>query len=448
MSRGVTARIPGDTYTNTTNSSDVLAIKEIRTFPNLPDTESFDSVTTLVAELHNLFPSSANVIHDNSPTNTTKAAIIIDVTDTSGNVQHWVRFVRKIPQAGMHGLWSTLRGYRYSKAAANETIPIKPSDLITDENYRSTDELTNDLISGIESQLIGTSDAPLIDIIIDAVVNARVGSTAPIANAAKYSSILAKYAGEYLGPLALIDGGFHDGDTKHMLAALGVDSLKGSTVMFPQSTQFELFDSIIRLPDGRKINISSKIHNGGGAASSLSGVIKRLTPAIEAAYPAGTELMKILGTETAVDGLLTVAAKLGIITNKEKAIVQNFDKSSRNTNGLATANLRELFDTQCVRSTDHINYRTFYHVMCSIANRMNKKINAMPEFRMAMRDTLNSVQYVQLVTSDEITGENAAFNYYTKLPSVFNGELQLFNKSYLTTGIKGRMGFKLKTIRR
>ncbi len=282
-----------------------------------------------------------------------------------------------------------------------------------------------------------------------AVAQARMGQTQDIPGAGKYFNVLQKYAGEYLGPIALtstVGGASVGGDTGKLFAAFEVNNFLGAKIMFPQNVSQELIDSYIQLADGRQVQISSKISTSGGAASSLSGVYKQMTPDIEAKYPTGSFIIKTLATESAINGPLKVARNLQLINQQDIVALNDLNKRSQSIRDLGTERLQRLTTDQGVQSgtLQRQDYRVFWHAMTAIVNQMVPIVNSMDEFKSAMLAVLNNNQYVQLVTQGKQTNDAVTLSYFTKFPAVFAGDSQLVNKTYFATGQKGRIGFKLK----
>lgn len=443
-SRGVTARAQGEEYINDIDPSDVLTFQDVIVLPQ--DTSEFETSEAMQAAVAQTIPNDAETIEDNSFNQGTKAALIAQLTDKSGKSQYHVRYIRAIPSAGVHTMWKTLRGYKYAQGAQKEMIPIKPSDLIKDENYRDAKSLANDVISGTVSQTTGTEYEPLAAIMKQAVNNALTGASTPIKGAGPYFNVLQKYAGEYLGPIALMNANSVTGDTSAIMQAFDLQSWSGSKVMFPQNTAMELIDSVIQIPDGRSIQVSSKISTSGGAASSLSGIFKQMTPEIQQKFPEACNIIELLATESAVNGPLKVAKLLGIIDQADVQAMAGLDKASKNIADLGTDRMQKLTQAQGTGkgSLERNDYRVFWHALTAVMNQVIPVVNAMEDFKLAMLEVLNNNQYVQLVTKGQQQGDDVSLSYFTKFPAVYAGSAQLVNKNYFATGQKGRIGFKLK----
>jgi len=438
-SRGVSARAPGETYVSDTDPSDILTIQDITVLPTEGD--SYEDMDQMMQAVDSAIPDTNTRIDDNKPNSGTKAVILATVSDKDGKGQTHVRYIRAIPPQGVHTMWKTLNGYKFSKGAEQESIPIKPSDLVPDENYRSATELAQQIKAG--SNDLGE----LGEVMEMAVDQALAGTNQPIPGGDKYYNVLQKYGGEYLGPIALMSKpNSVTGDTAKMMQQFGLNNFAGSRVMFPQDTAMELIDSFIMTQDGRSIQISSKISTSGGAASSLSGVYKQMTPEIEQRFSEGTNIIKLLATESSVNGPLKVARMLNIIDDSDIQAMANLDKRTQNIGDLQSERLQQMTQQQGVANgtQERPDYRVFWHTLTAVMNAVIPIVNANEQFKNAMLEVLNNNEYVQLVTKAVKQGDAVSMQYYTKFPAVFKGAPQLVNKTYFATGQKGRIGFKLK----
>ena len=430
-SRGVTARAPGETYVSDTDPSDILTIQDITVLP--AEGDSYEDMDQMMQAVDSAIPDTNTRIDDNKPNSGTKAVILATVSDKDGKGQTHVRYIRAIPPQGVHTMWKTLNGYKFSKGAEQESIPIKPSDLVPDENYRSATELAQQIKTG--SNDLGE----LGEVMEIAVDQALAGTNQPIPGGDKYYNVLQKYGGEYLGPIALMNKpNSVTGDTAKMMQQFGLNNFAGSRVMFPQDTAMELIDSVIMTQDGRSIQISSKISTSGGAASSLSGVYKQMTPEIEQRFPEGANIVKLLATESSVNGPLKVARMFNIIDDSDIQAMANLDKRTQNIGDLQSERLQQMTQQQGVANgtQERPDYRVFWHTLTAVMNAVIPVVNANENFKNAMLEVLNNNEYVQLVTKAVKQGDAVSMQYYTKFPAVFKGAPQLVNKTYFQLGKK------------
>ena len=445
-SRGVTARAAGDTYVNTSDPSDILTIGTVDVI--VPQgANAFETTQEMQAAVQASIPNNETVIYDNQATQNSKAAIIATVTDTEGETQYWVRYIESVPPQGVHGKWATLKGYKYGKAQKEESVPIKPTDIIKDNNPRTAADLASAVKVGIAAQVQNTPHAALAQIMSTAADLALQGKVSDqIPGGAEYASVIAKYGGEYLGPIAVIGGNVRKGDIDKLLAKFELDSFAGTTVSFPQSTSEELIDSIFYLPNGTQLKVSTKMSKGGGAASSLSGVAKQLTPEIEKEHPLGSQVITDLGTLDSITGPLKIAQQFGIISEEDIAAFHDIPKDSRNMADIKSENLLNITKRQMVDagSLNRPDYRTYYHCLAAVVNSMINKVNLNDDFRAAMLAALNNNNYLQLLTDARKVGNNLTIDYYGKFPAEFAGRPYLRQKSYYATHRpKGRVGFGL-----
>ena len=453
-SRGVTARDTGEVYVSISNPDNTLAIQQIL-IVKPEDAPAFEDKDQMLAAVSQNIPENATTVEDNKPSTATKAAIIAHCINQNDEDEWHVRYISQVPATGVHGLWKTFNGYQYAKAAKQESVPIKPGDLILDAQPRSMDKLITDLKTNLERSLAGTEHAQLTEVMYKAIDLAAQGRVEPIENGANYLNVIAKYGGEYLGIIAIAKGGMRKGDIDKMLDSMEMPSLVGSTVIFPQDKAEELIGSYLITPNGTKLGVSTKMHKGGGAASSLSGVVKQLNPAIEQKFPKGTKLIKLLGTTSAFSkdprrageiGIVQAAKEYGIINADDIIALTGIDPSTQDVESIKAKNLYTMTKTQGVdpKTLGSPDYRVYFHALAAIANDLIIAVNKDQEFADAMMAALNNNNYLQMLTDVRKRGDAITCDYYGKFPAVFEGKPVLYNKVYYATGQKGRIGFKLK----
>lgn len=453
-SRGVTARDTGEVYVSTTNPNNTLAIQQILVVKP-EDAPAFEDKDQMLAAVAQNIPENSTTIEDNKPSTATKAAIIAHCINQDDEDEWHVRYIAQVPATGVHGLWKTFAGYQYAKAAKQESVPIKPSDLILDDQPRNMDTLITDLKTNLERTLAGTEHSQLTEVMNKAIDLAAQGKVEPIENGANYLNVIAKYGGEYLGIIAIAKGGVRKGDIDKMLDSMQMPSLVGSTVIFPQDVGEELVDSYLLTPNGTRLGVSTKMHKGGGAASSLSGVVKQLNADIEKKFPKGSNLIKLLGTSSAFSkdpskagsiGIVRAARDYGIINDEDIVALTTIDPGSQDVESIKAKNLYRMTKSQGVDPTTlgSPDYRVYFHALAAIANDLIIAVNKDQDFKNAMMAALNNNNYLQMLTDVRKRGDAITCDYYGKFPAVFEGSPVLYNKVYYATGQKGRIGFKLK----
>jgi hypothetical protein len=416
---------------------------------------AFETAEDMLAAVDENIPAGATKVEDNKPSLKTRAAIIAHTINQDSEDEWHIRYVEKIPPTGVHGLWKTFNGYQYAKSAKQENVPIKPADLIQDANPRSIDQLIVELKANLERTLSGTEYSPLTEVMHTAIDLAAQGAVEPIPNSADYQKVIAKYGGEYLGIIAVAKGGVRKGDIDKMLDAMNMDSLVGSEVIFPQNKSEELIDSILITPNGTRLEVSTKMHQGGGAASSLSGVTKLINADIAKKFPKGAKIIRLLGTASASSkdprqapnlGIVVAAKEYGIINDEDILSLANIDPSAIDIEVIKAPNLNRMTKSQGIdpRTINNPDYRVWYHALAAIANDLIIAVNKDQEFADAMMAALNNNNYLQMLTDVRKRGDAITCDYYGKFPAVFKGKPVLYNKVYYATGQKGRIGFKLK----
>ena len=357
--------------------------------------------------------------------------------------------------------------YQGSKGV-EETTPIKPSDLVQVGEWNNANGLKEKLKSSLTN--LGT---PLANIIIQAIDNPNT----PIENlnALEHQHIIQKYAGEYLGLLALMEDNITHGKEDVADAVKTFDApFTNSEVKFPSSKTQKLVDSYIKLSNGNQVKISSKQKNGCGAASALSGVLDKIENSklrslpdfVSEGYPQGADIIETLVNESQVEGPLTISVKLGIITEEDKDWILNNESILRKaTDKLQidfskSENLSNIIDNQNTKSEPrdgvsiHPNYRVLFHIMMGITNLMTETINKQvtvngietKQFGEALKLLLNHKSYMQILTECQKHGTNDIKLVYSVIfPAKFSISPVLWTgKSYAATKIKGKAGFKIK----
>jgi hypothetical protein len=453
-SSGVTNRQPGELYVHTTDPDNHLVLQRVYLLP--PNKIAYETAEDMINAVKENIPPGEKLIEENKPTNGTKAAILVHWTDHQGNDEWRVQYTRDFSR-GPHGKYMRPAGYVYAKSAQQESVPIKPSDLI-DASFRPVTELGDKIKQNLGVKLSGTSYEDLTGIISQAIDFAKNGTVSPIDNGAKYANVIAKYAGEYLGVIGIVQGGIRKGDFDKAIKQLDIQSLAGAQVSFPDDKAGELIDSILRLPGGVDIGISTKMKQGGGKASSLSGVYKLMTDEIRNESLEAAELLEALATAPArpryphqVDqvGIIIVAVKLGILDKLDIDVFKGLPWESKNINDLKKSpNLFNLTSTQGLqpKSQNSPSYRVFYHALGAVANKVIGVLNGPQhkEFRNLIKKCLANNNYIQFLTDVRKSGDNITIDYTSKFPAVFDGEPKLENAAYWATGQQGRLGFKLK----
>lgn len=448
--RGVSARQPGDVYVNVNDPNDKLTIIEIK-FVRPESEYKFDSRSELEGALDQVIPADGKRIHDNNPTEATKAAIVAHVENAQGEQQYHVRYMQDL--MSIHNKWKSFNGYKYQKAIETESLPIKPSDMIPDETPRTVQELVSTIHSNLERQLGNTEYAHMAGLIEQVLENAA-GANAPIQfEDRRQASIIAKYAGEYAGVIAMLSDNLQNISKAEIEERYNTQNLSASTVVFPQDTTAMLVDSYVITPEETRIGVSSKMFKAGGAASSLLGIYKMMSNEIARQYPKGATIVKDLaalpafsGDPTKADkmGPIVLARQMGIISQQDIEEIQRLDRTAQDPDVLQSLRLQKIISNQGVGSEtlQRPEYSVYLHLIAAIVNLVIARVNNEPEFVEVINAVLRETGYIQILTKVGLQGNNVTFTYYAKLPD--NNKPFVYNKNYFATGNKGRVGFKLE----
>lgn len=453
---GVTNRQPGAVYVNRDNPDEHLVLQNTYLLP--PNEIAYETMEEMIAAVKENIPDGEEVIEENKPTKAMRAAILAHWTDHDGHDQWRVKYTKDF-SSGPHGKYVHPENgkYRWDKSSKEEAVPIKPSDLVGPE-FKPVPQLAMEIKNNVSSSVQGTEFEDIAPIIEQAVDLAEAGTVSPIEGGAKYANVIAKYAGEYLGVIGFVEGGVQNGDLPKAMKYLNIQSLAGAQASFPDDKAGELIDSILRLPDGTEIGVSTKIKKGGGKPSSLSGVVNLMTDEIRAANEDVASILELLATAPAISkdmnkvdqiGIVRVAGKLGLLTKTDIDVFKRLPNGSTDIEDLQGApNLYNMTKSQGLspKSQGSSAYRVYYHALGAIANEVISVLNGpqFGEFRTLIKKCLANNNYIQFLTDAKVTGENLTLDYTSKFPAVFEGEPVLKNANYFATGQKGRLGFTLK----
>jgi len=448
-SRGITARQPGEVYVNPTDQTDILTIVEIKMVKPI-DGVAFETHEELLIALDQVIPDGGTQVNDNIPNSASKAAIVAEVETGDGKRQYHVRYLRDLKT--IHGKWLTFNGYKYRKALETESLPIKPSDLIPDENPRTASEVIATIKNNIDRALDGTQFEHMGEI-IESVIDAAATTNTPIQfEKRSQAGIVAKYAGEYAGVIALLNDNIEGISLSEIEDYYDVHDMKNSTIIFPQDTAAMLIDSYITTPKGKRLGVSSKMYSSGGAASSLLGIYKIMTPDLAKQYPKGATIIKDLAVLPAYSanpknagslGPVVLARQIGFINTNDIEEIEQLTLDDQDLSILKSDNLRKLISNQQISSdTTRPEYSIYNHFLTAIVNKIVTYVNKEPQFTALINAVLRESSYIQVLTKTNVSGNNVTFSYYVKMPE--NNTPYIFNKTYYATGNKGRIGFKME----
>lgn len=373
------------------------------------------------------------------------------------------RYANAIRPGALGISWSNTQfanetGYKaQSTVSQSENIPLKPSDLFTNEPMT-----VPQLLTIVNKEL--PDDVPEeLKVIVPAMLNAVArGEETYVPEADNYRSIIEKYVGEYAAAIACITGNFIVGAYSDVedkvLAPQGADWTDMTKVQFPTSVTEALVDSYILSEDGSaRVAISSKAR-GGGASASLASVARILDEKADnfddAFLKKNQDLIhgiNLLAKNTAVEGVYKTGKLYGLVNDQDIKIIQLFIKSFEKDEKNLTTNLKKIARTypnkEALKTTlIHPNYNLGYRLLAGLARKVTDHLNSLNPTEL-FRAVLGQSSMCQVYARTQKKGDALAFTEFKVVfPAVFEGTIvfDATNNYFSTDRPKGRVSFKLK----
>jgi len=478
--RGVAARETGQLLVD--NDGTEYEIANIRKFPG--ESDSFDSSEELSDAVDSFLELNTEeidveLIEVNSITADKKGAILIYLLNKEDNTYRgYIRYVQNTKNGG-YGKWTMAKfardtGLKLKKgAAALEGFALKPSDLIQDENLRTVAEVvstakTNTALM-VKSGGLPAEAGEHVEMLLDAALKGGQSPVLPGGN--KYAKAYNKYLGEILAPISVVSNWVSTGDrASSEKILLPQSSYAQCRIRFFQSATNALVDSELEAPNGMKVGISSKA--GTGAAASVTSLLSILNE-IQSKNPKGYQhilseygfpisIIQTINNNNAILGVLESAKIMGIVDDQDMKVVVNMRRMRRdkavqgmkaNHPSLSTPNLIELSKQMWGKTPWEIidpppTYHPFFHLLAGIAKRLTAQINREDSFDAAVRAILNHSSVIQVNSKMGRVNKVDAFfkDFNVVYPPNFQGKIYANSgKNFFTTGIKGKISFKIKT---
>jgi hypothetical protein len=346
---------------------------------------------------------------------------------------------------------STELGYNSTHANNRTTVPtgqegkrvevnLEPVNIVPDISKSYS---VNDIIK-IVSTKFGTS-SPLT-ILTKEVASGDKHSSVDISNFKQ--NILAKSFTELLHPIALISGAY-SGDKINI-------NLSNSTIQYSASAG-ALSDSIIKLPNGSEIFVSSKKDAGTPPAMGknfldLLKTAKNKNKKFAKEYQYELNLLETIASnnnETLPGDLgpLKVAIMLNIISSEEADFITNVLGANKETKKSQSTNLpnntpkrlRQIIDNSRSYARGKISY---YILMLHIMKEVCRKLNEDPKMSKAMSIILSD-NFVTMMTTTSTVGNMLDMSFICKL---LNAERKIkftIETAYHSDHIKNKLQFKV-----
>lgn len=473
--RGMSFRASGDVFQNEqgktlTFSNAIILPEGGGSFPEKEDASK--EVARIVKKQKITLEKTVN------PPN--KAAMIVVFTDETNKKVGFVKYFASTPADGKEkwaeknfkidtGYYRSAKDGKVSTSTL-ESLPIKPSDLVSDDIVRNTKQLQTHVLnkakafvtSGAMSQDIYNH----IELLLDAAVNNK--PSPKLDNGGQYAAAYDKYLGEILAPISLVSGWLSTGDRdeseKILLPGKKYGSLKISFNINPNE---KMVDSKVIHTDGTEVKISSKADTGAASTiSTFNDILENVKETDEKGYndflrdhELLSNTIKIVASNDWYDGPVKLAKNIGLIDDTDFAVLQKIKASGRinlptfKKTIRLTARLKEISKSFKGISPDKITqpepgYEPIFHVISGIAKQVVLKINADPAFDKGIRLLLSKSNMVQINSKIKLLGDKKADCQFEKFevryPPIFKGTIKLdSSKNYSSTRIRGKISFKI-----
>lgn len=373
------------------------------------------------------------------------------------------RYANAIRPGALGISWSNTQfsnetGYKaQSTVSQSENLPLKPSDLFTNEPMTVPQLLT------IVNKELPDELPEELKVIVPSLLNAVArGEETYVPGADEYRSVIEKYVGEYAAAIACVTGNFivgaYDDVEDSVLAPQGTDWSDMTMMQFPTSVTEALVDSYIVSEDGAaRVAISSKAR-GGGASASLASVARILDEKAEnfddAFLKSNQDLIhgiNLLAKNSSVEGVFKCGKLYGFVSDEDIKIInymtKSFDKEEKNLTTRLKKIARSYPNKENLEATlMHPNYNLGYRLLAGLARKVTAHLNSLNPTEL-FRAVLAQSSMCQVYAKTQKKGDALAFTEFKVVfPAVFQGTIvfDATNNYFSTDKPKGRVSFKLK----
>jgi hypothetical protein len=443
-SKGMANRKPGDVFKNPEGKQ--LTFNNIEFYPEGGGKFSPEDMEEAVSQF-------LDITWENNLTAGMGGFGIASFTDEDGNEVLFGRFLQKInPLKTANAFPNKVGDYSLaSKSAVKSQSGLTPQDLLTNRIDLSIADVMNQLAVS----KLGT-DSPLYYV----AHRVALGEELPLSfNAPEEEEVsftaFRDYFCEILQPIAILNG-LTTGNAQEAIDLFFDGSVEGATISFDSSKTAGLSDSVLELPDGRQIKVSSK--GGKGATASVSNILDsieelKLTERgnrLLKKHREVIELIEEIKNQGQANSPLFLGVKFKVISEEEAEIVrslkgqspinlENLDKLR-----LLTPRLRKLAKERTLKNnTDNVSL--FHHLLAAIAHKAVREVNENTNFSKAAAEILNNSALVQVYT--KATKSKAEWTLQ-KFDAVYpsnniKGVYLTADKTHYSTGINGNLTFKI-----
>jgi len=370
--------------------------------------------------------------------------------DTETGPLHFGFFLQEVkPNPKDNKIKNVIGDYKYAGAAAAKTqAKMTPQDLLTNKTNLTTKDIMLQL-----SQSLGI-DSPLYYIAHQVAMNAPFPIEVEVAGDLSFTGFR-DYFCEILQPIALQNGNYRGNASEAAQTFFGEPSFANTTISFDSSKNAGLSDSMLELPDGRYVKVSSKGEKGAEASvkNLLDEVDNVQNPELLEKYSDVLDLIDTMRTNGQAGAPLVLGIKYGIIDEQDA----EFIKALKKVKPLPLESINHMTVSGMNPSNNVINLAMgrktkkpestvlYYHLIAAVAHKVAEKINTDTNFSQAASEILNNGALVQVYTNAKQSGNKWILEAFkTVYPSkAVTGVLLSAGKNYSSTEIKGNFTFKI-----
>jgi hypothetical protein len=438
-STGLANRKPGDIFKN--SAGDQITFGGLAFTPSEGGKLDSDQLEDAIA----MATSQAGDIEWQNDKSARSGGFAIATFDSGTGPLYFGFFLQEVkPNPTDNKIKNIIGDYRYAGAAAVKTqAKMSPQDLLTNKLNLSIRDIMLQL-----SEQLGT-DSPLYYIAHQVATGASYPITVKASKDLSFTGFR-DYFCEILHPIALQTGNFTGNATEAAERFFGVASFKDTTISFDSSKNAGLSDSVLELPDGRYVKVSSKGETGADASvkNLLDEISNVQDPKILKEYSDIIELIETIKSNGQAGAPLVLGIRYGIISNSDASSIQSLKGkapiSLKNVEKVGLSKkLVKLAKERNTKRPDSV--ALYYHLMAAVAHKVAEKINADTNFSESASKILNNGALVQVYTKAKQTSDTWILDEFeAHYPSkAVTGVLLRAGKNYSSTEIKGNFAFKI-----
>jgi hypothetical protein len=438
-SKGLANRKPGDIFKN--SAGDQITFGGLAFTPTEGGKLDPDQLVDAIA----MATTQAGEIQWQNEQSARSGGFAIATFDSETGPLYFGFFLQEVkPNPTDNKIKNVFGDYQYAGAAAVKTqAKMTPQDLLTNKLNLSVRDIMMQL-----SESLGT-DSPLYYVAHQVATGASFPITVKASPELSFTGFRDFFC-EILHPIALQTGNFTGNAIEAAERFFGTASFKDTTISFDSSKNAGLSDSVLELPDGRYVKVSSKGKTGADASvkNLLDEISNVQDPKILKEYSEIIELIETIKSNGQAGAPLVLGVSYGIIDDSDATTIQRLKGkapiSLQNVgrSGLSK-NLVKLAKERTTKRPDSVSL--YYHLIAAVAHKVAKKINAETNFSESASKILNNGALVQVYTNAKQTGDIWVLEAFKSVyPSTaVTGVLLRAGKNYSSTDIKGNFAFKI-----